>query len=226
MEQTPEDVGTSSEGTEELSVKATSASDGTPGEADYEYDVFVSYRRDRRGQRLIAPWISGVVSRIHHYLGEELPMPVSVFFDVDEIQPGMTWPLTLATALGRSKCLLPVWSPEYFRSQWCLAEWQSFRERERLVGGDCCLIVPIKAHDGKWFPDDAQQVQHYDLTGYTATTTGFWSTLRADELDQRLQELARRLADVILSAPVFRPDWPVIERPPTPLPANIPRTRL
>lgn len=196
---------------------------------DYAYDVFVSHRREPPGQELLTPWIMEVVKRVQMWLGMCLGgVEARVFFDTRVLGPGSRWPAELQRAISRSKCLLPIWSPPYFHSPWCIAEWRSFVARERLLGPTACLIVPITIHDGEWFPPEARQVTHLDLCMYAATTGAFWETRRADELDMMLRDFSQRLADVVRKAPPYRPQWPVLTPPsdPPPPPRNVPMQRL
>jgi hypothetical protein len=186
------------------------------GKLMYTYDIFVSYRRERSGrENLIAPWLGRVVRTIEHYVGLELgDCNPRVFFDQESIEVGENWPERLREALLKSKCLLPIWTPQYFNSRWCMAEWQSFVAREEFVRGDahdshCRLIIPIQAHDGNHYPKEAQDTQQFDLRRYYATTKAFWRTERADKLDQLLADLARKIAQVIIEAPDYSDDWPV-----------------
>ncbi len=195
--------------------------DGDPG--DYEYDVFVSHKRERPGQELLTPWTREVVKRVQLWLGESLGgAEARVFFDSDSLEPGSPWPATLQRAISTSRCLLPIWRPSYFRSPWCLAEWQSFQQRESLVGAS--LVVPIIVHDGKWFPLEAKQVTSLDLCRYAATTAAYWDSRRPAELDGLLREFAESLAKVVSAAPPYRPAWPVVTPPAQALdpPRNLP----
>jgi hypothetical protein len=192
---------------------------------DYAYDVFVSHKREPSDGELLTPWIREVVRRVQLWLGMSLGgVEARLFFDTDVLRPGSHWPDVLGHAIGASRCLMPIWSPAYFRSPWCLAEWQSFVARERQIGSAVSLVVPIRVHDGEWFPREAQCVTALDLCEYAATTAGFWETRRADELDILLREFAASLADVVRSAPPYQ-RWPVVTPPgvePPELPPNLP----
>jgi len=107
-------------------------------------------------------------------LEQRLPdcMPVDhdtkIFVDL-KIETGSAWPDELRHALKTSRCILAVWSPEYFRSEWCLAEWHTFREREKVANmisnsNSRGLIYPVKFADGDHFPQAAKDVQQRDLT--------------------------------------------------------------
>jgi len=178
----------------------------------YEWDVFVSYRREPPGRAQITPWITRVVDVVKFWLGQELGgEDPRMFFDTRVVAVGSRWQVELRRAVATSRCLLAIWSPAYFRSQWCIAEWRSFVKREQLMAAGTCLIVPVKFHDGEWFPDDARQVECLDLSPYAVTMPAFWETRRAVELEEVLQDLARRLAHVVSQAPAYREDWPDLD---------------
>jgi hypothetical protein len=197
----------------------------------YRYDVFVSYKREPSNKRLVTPWLREVLDRVEYWLRQELGgQQVAIFFDEDSIEIGDDWPDEIRDALLSAKCLLPVWSPEYFRSTWCVAEWRSFLMREELISSRgqaaCRLIVPIKFHDGCWFPVEAQRVQQLDLSPYTATTQAFWASQRADELDQRIKRFTPNLARVVSQAPPHETSWPINLCEPVIPPSGIGMARL
>jgi hypothetical protein len=195
--------------------------------ADYVYDIFVSYKHDRRGRSLITPWLHEVVDRVEMWVGEELggraPM---VFFDRRSIETGATWPRELRDALASARCLVPVWAPGYFRSRWCVAEWRSFLARQTLVDPRHRLIIPLTYHDGEWFPPEARDTQQLNVSKYAATTNAFWRSTRADELDEILKEFAAEVAGAVLDAPPFDPNWPVVTPPADEPPSSTEMRRL
>lgn len=197
----------------------------------YDYDVFVSYKREPRDKQLVTPWLRQVLDRIEFWLRQELGgTGVKIFFDEDSIEIGNDWPDEIRAALMSARCLLPVWSPEYFNSSWCVAEWRSFTRRERLLAERGAkpgrLIAPIKFHDGRWFPPEAARVQQLDLSPYTATTRAFWETQRADELDQRIIRFAASLARIVSEAPPYEANWPIEMGEPIPQPKGAGMVRL
>jgi hypothetical protein len=179
--------------------------------ADYEYDVFFSYKR----HALTLDWTVGVHSRLRYWIEQEVGgRPVKVFIDDEGIETGDHWPQKLKHALKMSKCMVCVWSPAYFQSNWCVSEWESFRERERRLNLQSHgLIAPLRFHDGDHFPEDARCVQWTDVAPYTSTVPAFWTSHRAMELEEVLKTFAARVARIIQNAPEFEPDWPVVEAP-------------
>ena len=180
------------------------------GANDYEYDVFLSYKR----HRLTLEWTRGVHRRLQFWLSQELGRETSLFVDDECIEAGERWPERLRESLKASRCMVCLWSPAYFQSTWCMSEWRSFREREaRLDMTSHGLIVPLRFHDGDYFPKEAREVQWIDVAPYTYTVPAFWASPRALELEDKLKELAQAVANTIRLAPPFADDWPIVDAP-------------
>ncbi len=182
---------------------------------DYEYDVFFSYKR----QELTLNWTREVFSRLSLWLSEELNQKARLFLDETSIEVGDVWPDKIKDALKHSRCMVGVWSPTYFQSPWCVSEWKSFLEREKIVQlASHRLIAPLKFHDGEHFPAEAQHVQWQDVTQYAFTVRAFWDSQKAMELEEKLKTFAHRLASIVREAPPFRQNWPIVESPGSPVP--------
>lgn len=176
--------------------------------ADYEFDVFFSYKR----HSLTLEWTRSVHKRLQFWLTQELGgREAELFVDEETIETGDRWPDRLREGLQKSRCMVCVWSPAYFHSDWCVSEWKSFLEREKLLSlGSHGLIAPIRFHDGEHFPPEAQAVQWTDVEAYASTLPAFWASQRALELEDRLKELAASVAEIVKRAPPFQ-EWPVID---------------
>jgi hypothetical protein len=192
---------------------------------DYEYDVFLSYKRNQ----LTAPWIEGFKARLTYWLTQELGgREAKVFFDIESIEVGDPWPDKLREALKVSRCLVGMWSPDYFRSRWCVSEWRSFLEREKQAGvPGARLVAPIKCHDGEHFPSEAQNIQQFDPSQYWRTVPkNFWDTEPAMKAEDLVKQFAKRLAAIVQQAPLFNPAWGIVDADPAPLPTSVSLRRL
>ena len=171
---------------------------------DYEYDVFFSYKR----HDLTLNWTREVSQRLKLWLTEELGgTQAEVFVDESCIEIGDKWPDSIKHALKHSRCMVCVWSPSYFQSTWCVSEWKSFLEREKMVEiAPHGLIAPLRFHDGEHFPTEARHVQSEDVALYAATVPAFWSSAKAIDLETKLKSFASAVAKIIQIAPPFRPD--------------------
>ena len=92
----------------------------------YQYDVFVSYRREPP----VSEWVANhFLDGLVEWLGETMAEEPRIFVDVKRIETGTAWPDVLREALLTSRLMVSIWSPRYFRSRWCLAEHRSMRAR-------------------------------------------------------------------------------------------------
>src|SRR5258705_3820007 len=95
----------------------------------YQYDIFISYRRNEESRRWIEAHFEPLLKlRVDLNLGRE---PV-VFID-DRIESGTSWPLQLASALATSRILVPLWTKTYFQSKWCTEELSHMLAREQAT---------------------------------------------------------------------------------------------
>jgi hypothetical protein len=190
---------------------------------DYEWDVFVSYPR----RHPVGPWVNDhLFPLLQKWLNAALQHPPRLFFDT-QMEQGTHWPSTLAESLLRSRCMLAVWAPPYFGSPWCLAEWHSMLERQKLIGlgGGTApkLIVPVRFFDGDSFPQEAREIQDEDYRPFNAFPPGK-SVVRSRayrDFESKVQALATVVAQRIHAAPPWCSDWPLLRPPPPDAPTPI-----
>ena len=179
-------------------------------EQGYEYHVFVSYRRSGD----VGEWVNNhfhplLVRRLEALLNEE----PRVFID-REMDIGTDWPSRLSDALHKSCCMVAVWSPSYFRSKWCLAEWQTIVERERMEGlkappSHAGLTYPVVYSDGDSFPAEAQAVQsRLDMHDFAYPFEQFRKSEKYLAFFDRMHEVAEDVTARLRTAPVWNADWP------------------
>ncbi len=179
-------------------------------EQDYVYDIFLSYRR----KPPVGDWVRNhFYPLIEKWLPLCMPYEPKIFIDLKQIETGAAWPLTLKNALKTSRCLMPVWSEDYFRSTWCMAEWKTFVARERLLevqeDQDERLIYPVRFFGGDYFPEEAKRTQQRDLSRWNNSSLAFADTEGFVELETEIQSVVVELRDMIQKTPHWR-DWPVI----------------
>lgn len=172
----------------------------------YQYDIFLSYKN----HHVTNPWVVKFEEKLKYWLTQELGgNEPRIFFDKESIDIGTIWPNELKDNLKVSKCLLCIWTPEYFRSKWCLSEWKSFEERERATNRNK-LIHPVQFADGEHYPVEAQNRQTLDVRKYNATMEAFWQTVKAVELEEKIQLLASNLAKAIKAVPDYSEGFPIV----------------
>jgi hypothetical protein len=182
---------------------------------DYNYEVFISYRRNN----LIEPWVTNFFLKFfRNWLNEkliekgysnEIGFEARVFFDQIDNEPGMLWPDNLQTAIRTSKVLVSICSPTYFTSSWCRSEWETFGQRENLIGR-AGLRIPVRHNDCEPF---LQGIQWSDFYGYTYLAKEFYQTAQATIFEQKIEHLAAVVANAIITAPPFDNNWPTINLP-------------
>jgi hypothetical protein len=189
----------------------------------YEFDIFISYRRNGN----VAQWVQNHFEpRLRECLTDELPNDPQIFLDKN-MEVGARWPDELARALHRSQLLLAVWSPPYFTSRWCLAEWRTMLRRQELLRIDSSrgLVYPIRFSDGDTFPPEARNVlQETSFKEWRLPYPQFAESQKYLDFHQAVVALAERLATRLANPPPWRPDWPILRPDPYELQfAQLPR---
>ncbi|MFG2343751.1 TIR domain-containing protein [Streptomyces phaeochromogenes] len=177
---------------------------------DYSIDVFVSYSRRAGWAR---QWIDNhFYPNLKKCLEDEIGSTSVVFIDKQmKEKVGMPWPDLLAERLGESRLMIPVLSPPYFESEWCVAEWHTMekREKEEETPG---LIYPIVFSDGKKFPESVQGRQLCKkFKKYNNPHLSFKETEPYNHFYREVKRLARRVSERIENVPPWREDWPVLK---------------
>lgn len=181
-------------------------------EQDYIYDIFLSYRP----RPPVGDWVKyHFYPLLSRWLNQAMPRDTKIFIDVEEIDVGSQWPLRLENALKNSRCLVPVWSPDYFRSSWCLAELQSMMQRESLLGfrtdeNPAGLIYPVVFSDGEHFPPETKKIQNKDLRKWNSSSEVFRETRAYVDFEQEIQLIAQKIGQMLQTVPAYQQDWPVV----------------
>ncbi len=198
-----------------------------PRDDGYSFDVFLSYRRSGRGS--VAEWV-----RNHFHpllvscLADELPEEPRVFIDL-EAETGCNWPSLLEETLLRSRLLVAVWSPPYFRSSWCLAEWTSMEARDRAVRSELPgripgLVYPVVYADSAHFPPAARDRQARDMKAWSFPAAQYRESHDYHGLHREMRKLASEIAGILPRTPAWTPGWPVWRpQPPTVPPVDLPK---
>jgi len=186
----------------------------------YEYDIFLSYPRS--GQ--VGQWVHNhFLPVLRDCLDVQLAEVPRIF--VDTAQPtGVEWPENIMEALLRSRLLVAVWTPPFFRSLWCTAEWASMLEREKLLAVSGRkphrgLVYPVVYSDGKYFDPRANVTQARDLTAYTYPYPGFRESAAFLKFHDVVMSIAEEIGRHLEEIPDWEPDWPIIKPRPTSAPA-------
>ena len=190
----------------------------------YKYDIFLSYNRHGDNGEWVARHFK---PRFEERLRNLLQYEPRIYFDEDD-ETGKNWPNALAQAMSRTKLLVPVFSPPYFRSRWCLAEWSTMRARETALGMGGLdkpelLIHPVVYSDGDTFPDDAKSTSYEDFSDLNYPMECFKHSEEYLRFFKRVDRFAKVLAARLPGVPPWEDHWPVLrpdppDAPHTPFP--------
>jgi hypothetical protein len=187
---------------------------------DYSYDIFLSYKRDPWGifdEWLTKHFIPHFMFKVGQAIAMHCGRPMTdVFFDqaklsdktrkLEGIEPGQEWQNALTEAIRQSRCIVALWSPEYFLSAWCLKEWNAFYHRKAE------LVIPVAVSDGDNFPVSAAKVQlAKKLSPYVIIGDGFKKSEKYVSFQEEITELAEWVGHVVKAAPPFA-DWPIVSQ--------------
>ncbi len=176
--------------------------------SDYQYDIFVSYRRHD------TDWVrwtrENFAGSIRSLLAPKLTRTVEVFID-EQIEPGAPWPDYLAGALARSRVLVPLLSRNYFCSPWCRLEFSLMYQREQQLRtqypkAPWRLIFPFVIDDGDSFPIAARKIQ---CVGIHSFANPIWpaGTVRHAQLAEVIRPCCEEIARALAQGPRFDPGW-------------------
>ncbi len=177
----------------------------------YEWDVFISYPRS--GQ--VGAWVGNHFAPVlRDCLESVLPQQPRIFID-HSLETGVAWSDALKQALLRSRLLVAVWTPPFFRSPWCMAEWESMLEREAVLAGGRPprgLIYPVVYSDGNHFALKAKQTQfRRDLTKFTYPQPGFRDSVAYLGFHDTMMDIAAEIETHLQTVPPWQDHWPIIE---------------
>lgn len=127
---------------------------GSPMDDDIRYQAFISYARDNN-QPSTLPGPDGVcrgwVATLHKELSRCLIQNLSrelrrgqrdglLWLDIEQVQGGIGLTPQIEARLGACRLLLPILSPRWFESGWCLQEFETFL---RLHQDDLDRVFPV-----------------------------------------------------------------------------------
>jgi FxsC-like protein len=170
------------------------------------YEFFLSYTRANNDVYL-KPFFDALCEVIRERRG--LPASETVgFFDQRELELGEDWDRSIVDALQTSKVFLALWSPAYFKSEYCGKEWALFQRRSAAAVGSGKasppLIKPIRwvQFDSKDVPPGLGVGQFtFGDPAAIQNTKGFKYLLKQmQEYKSLYNDLVEALAEEIISA--------------------------
>ena len=178
----------------------------------YEYDVFISYKRGTDCEDWVKKTLKPLLMKVikDYTIGDDEPR---IFIDEEGIDVGIDWPLKIKRALARSKCMLAVWSPSYFRkSKWCVIEFSVMKHRQEVLGlgpgkKPSTLIWPILFRKLDPMPDFLEATQILDLSEYNSIISEESNYQLYAEFKKKFESKISSLAGIIANAPAWQEEW-------------------
>ena len=177
----------------------------------YKYDVFISYPHEPDHHTWVHKYF---LPKFRLYLRQDLGYDPQIYVDDDRLAPGATWPVNLKKALSRTRVLIPVWSIDYFISNWCKAECSVMLYREKALkmrtgegDDDGGLILPVRLFDGKGYPEFAQKIHSLDCNDFNNIAGNFEQTPNYFELVNVIKKWTPKVADRIRRSPEWSAEW-------------------
>lgn len=139
------------------------------------------------------------------------------FLDIDGIEHGKDWPAELGSALHVSRVLVPLYSPLYFKREYCGKEFQVFRHpQQAYVSGTVLpasrpilpvLLYPLAEPDWPASPDIRELQTHDDRYPQAYIENGLHFLMDTPGYDAEYKKFcwafAKRLIEAANSAPSF-----------------------
>jgi len=180
----------------------------------YEFDLFISYAR--RGS--VQKWLLNHFHRkLLDCLADQFAPTPKVYVDKG-MSRAVHWPSDLRHALRHSKIMIQLLTPQYFESNWCMAEWHSMLERERMLGlagpeNPQGLVYPILYSDSDNFPLEGKLRSWWDFKEFAYPDPVYQQTHEFVRFHHEVNRLAGDLVQLLGQVPPWRPDWPDVEPP-------------
>ncbi|HLX10991.1 MAG TPA: toll/interleukin-1 receptor domain-containing protein [Thermoanaerobaculia bacterium] len=169
----------------------------------YQHDFFVSYSHIP-GVNLLSEFVAELVREIRYQrVGDRLDEPV--YLDRQRLQPGFVWKSELSRALCHSRCMLAIYTDDYFSRDYCIRKWDAMvtLETQRIGGTSRRMIIPILlrcANDQgePALPARMRELQYEDFRSIVAPKQQF-ATIKTKNkvatLLRRIDDLKRRSKD-------------------------------
>jgi len=178
----------------------------------YNFDVFISYKRCD----LFNGWVHDIFEPLFRELLEEeladvKPEGVKLYIDKN-ISGGVAWQKDIKKALATSRCLVPLWSPRYFKSEWCRYELAVIINRQKRLGYHTIefpngLIIPFTINDGERFPAVINEIEYFDCSMFAYSTKAFKDSIKYIEFRSKMYDWVNIVANAIKKSPNWDPLW-------------------
>lgn len=177
----------------------------------YRWDVFISYCSRESHE---SEWVRNHFKpELRRYLGGEMAYEPQVFVDYECIPLGADFQEEMDRALLSTKIMIPVWSPGYWRSRYCKAEYYTLKQREeqfRKQRVPPTLILPVVYAGVIHVPLLEQKRQYVSFQdGLNHPQEGFRNSQRYLELQTRVERIALRASQTLGTVPPWDDRFPL-----------------
>ncbi|WP_268244607.1 toll/interleukin-1 receptor domain-containing protein [Actinokineospora fastidiosa] len=176
--------------------------------------MFISYCRHGSVQKWL---MNHFHPKLRDCLADQVAPAPKVYVD-RTMRRGVHWPSDLRHAVRHSKIMVQLLTPGYFQSPWCMAEWRSMQERQKVLGLANLdfpqgLVYPILYSDSDNFPDEGRQLSWWDFKEFGYPELVYQESRDFIHFHRKVAELAADLAALLRQVPEWQPDWPIVEAP-------------
>lgn len=169
----------------------------------YLYHVYLSYERDG----LVERWLNlFLLDELTGWLQQELAGKPEVFFDHNPMR--RVWDSKVVEAIRRSCCLVAISSPTYWESPECLAELESFKERQRLE--KAAVMLGIVFHGDPGVFNASGGVEWQDFKKHAQVYEGFRESAEYGPFQRAVKDFAMDLKKLLSNVPQYEGTWPVV----------------
>lgn len=176
-------------------------------ERDYQYDVFISYcNYPGHTEWVVEVFLEAFRDCLTN--SESLGRPSRVYLAPEANRAGDKWKLVLREALAGSRIMVPIWTIQYFMSEYCRGELAVMINREQRLGyltdgRKGSLIVPVQFMDGGGYPEIANEYQQEDFKPFNAARKG----CKSAKLRKKIEAWAEVVGERVNGAPDWDPAW-------------------
>lgn len=175
---------------------------------DYEYHIFVSYRRSDEDW---VRWTREILVRALSSLLRPALGQLRIAID-EKIETGSSWPAHLAQNLSRSRLMVAILSRDYFQSDWCRLELALMHHREkqlnfRTAKNPYGLIIPLVIDDGDCFPREVRAMQPEPLHDFANPFIQPNSPTQAALAELLKKKVCPAIENALGRVPAFDPLW-------------------
>ncbi|MFD4502563.1 TIR-like protein FxsC [Streptomyces sp. NPDC058457] len=128
---------------------------------------FLSYARRRGPRVLIKRFYDDLCTELRDLRPKTSEPFGRPYLDVLSLQVGQDWNASLSDAVGHCRTMVALYTPDYFRSDFCGREWKAFEDRQRtlreVTGVDAGALIPVLWEPVPAVPSGADRIQYENI---------------------------------------------------------------